>query len=158
MPGARRGAWQGCKGARGDTHFLHLLHLLPGLHPDLIALHNAAQRGRNSTHRTPLHPSDRVAQRRATPECKSTAPLPLLGDRQFGQPLLGLPMKSGTTMVATAEPTPLWHWRLKNAPLGGSAMLLIDSFGGLPDKLTRNELRARWPEKAGRPNKGTVWR
>src|SRR5258708_6265567 len=69
------------------------------LHP----LRDAAQRGRNSTHRTPLHPSDRVAQRRATPECKSIAPLPLLGHRQFGQPLLGLPKRLMLAVIEQPE-------------------------------------------------------
>src|SRR5438046_1555235 len=58
----------------------------------------------------------------------------LLGHRRSGQPFLGPSMTAGTTMVASTEPAPLWHWRLKNAPLGGSAMFLLEPFRGLPSE------------------------
>ena len=71
---------------------------------------------------------------------KTTLLAHLLVRRANGQPLFGLPVTPGKTIVITEEPRPLWADRCRQFDFGGQVLLIPQPFASLPTAAEWREL------------------
>lgn len=74
---------------------------------------------------------------------KTTLLAHLLARRTTGQPLLGLPVTPGKTVVVSEEPRGLWNDRCRRFDFGGNVCLIPQPFPHLPSAAEWRELMER---------------